>query len=86
MKIIRLLSLSGIRKGSCQSRTLDLVLCQLYSYWVIILLSFSDILDRLHTGSLRDLSIDTWEEEGSLFLPVPTLRFGKPSPAKRMNH
>jgi len=37
---IRLLSLTWIRKGSCQSRTLDLLLCKLYSYWGIILLYF----------------------------------------------
>ena len=85
IKIIRLLSLSWIRKGSCQSRTLDLVLCKLYPYWVVILLSFLDISDRLHTRNLPDLFMDTWEKEGSLFLPVPTLRFGKHSQAKRMN-
>ena len=82
----RVLSLSWIRKGSCQSRTLDLLLCKLYSYWGIILLYFLDISDRLLTGSLPDLAMDTWEKEESLFLPLPTLRLGKHSPAKRMNH
>ena len=80
VKITRLLSLSWITKGSCYSITLDLVLCKLYSYWGIILLSFLDISDRLLTGSLPDLFMDTWEKQGSLFLPVCTLQFGKHSP------
>ena len=80
----RLLSLSWIRKGSCQSRTLDLLLCKLYSYWGIILLYFLDISDRLLIGSLPDLFTDTWGKEESLFLPLPTLRFRKHSLAKRM--